>query len=184
MGCNVNFEWNSCPYAASPRKLFQGPGSPFGGCQGWLVAFMTLHQCRGSRCSDDHTVWGPHDYHQIHQSWSKMMQPTDSEGDLCGLISGGNIPYSSENQTCPLKNAGWKMIPFLLKWPLLRGHVRFQGCHNFVPFDEPLEKKGNCFRSDPDETCLDLGLVAKYKLPNRPGIVAEYINDPFMPLLQ
>ena len=84
---------------------------------------------------------GPHDYHQIHQSWSKMMQPTDSEGDLCGLISGGNIPYSSENQTCPLKNAGWKMIPFLLKWPLLRGHVRFQGCHNFVPFDEPLEKK-------------------------------------------
>ena len=28
---------------------------------------------------------------------------------------------------CPLKNSGWTTT-FLLKWPLFRGHVRFQGC--------------------------------------------------------
>jgi len=72
-----------------------------------------------------------------------------SDGDLYSLISGYGMhnknalehPVYSLKPTCPLKNAGWKRIHFLLKWPLLRGHVRFQGCNNFAPFNEPLEKK-------------------------------------------
>ena len=36
--------------------------------------------------------------------------------------------YTPKKLTCPLKINGWKMIHFLLKWYLFRGHVFFFVC--------------------------------------------------------
>ena len=37
------------------------------------------------------------------------------------------VVYPLKTSECPLKIDGWKMYS-LLKWPLFRGHVSFQGC--------------------------------------------------------
>ena len=43
---------------------------------------------------------------------------------ICCRFFTGILP---RKLSCPLKNSGWTTT-FLLKWPLFRGHVRFQGC--------------------------------------------------------